>query len=109
MNRLRDSILRSRSGGVTQCTSGPEDYNLSQINRKPKPHPPAPRPPEMVRRGFILDSVQNRSCVRAMLLRNTVSVGLKLIPRLTAASLAQLGERAGLLGGGGDEYCQGGW
>ena len=26
--------------GVTQCTSGPEDYNLSQINGKPRPHPP---------------------------------------------------------------------
>ena len=29
--------------------------------------------PEMVRRGFILDSVQNCSCVRAMLFRNTVT------------------------------------
>ena len=65
--------------------------------------------PEMVRGGFILDSVQNCSCVRAMLFRNTVSIGC-----LTAAWLAQLGiESAGLLGGGGGgggtEYCQGGW
>ena len=55
---------------------------------------------EMVRRGFILDSVQNCSCVRAILFRNTVSVGLKLIPRLTASWLAQLGERRCVGGGG---------
>ena len=36
-----------------------------------------------------------------MLFRNTVSVGLKLIPRLTAAWLAQLGERRSAGGGGG--------
>ena len=57
--------------------------------------------PEVVRRGFILDFVQNSSCVRAMLFRNTISVGWKLIPRLTAASLAQLGERRSAGGGGG--------
>ena len=57
--------------------------------------------PEVVRRGFILDFVQNSSCVRAMLFRNTVSVVWKLIPRLTAASLAQLGERRSAGGGGG--------
>ena len=63
-----------------------EEYNLSQINGKPTPPPPGG--------GFILDSVQNCcSCVRTMLFQNTVSVGLKLIPRLTAAWLAQLGER----------------
>ena len=56
--------------------------------------------PEMVRRGFILDSVQNCSFVRAILFRNTLSVGLKLIPRLTAAWLAQLGERRCVGGGG---------
>ena len=57
--------------------------------------------PEMVRRGFILDSVQNCSCVWAILFRNTVSVGLKLIPCLTAAWLAQLGKRLSAGGGGG--------
>ena len=56
--------------------------------------------PEMVRGGFILDSVQNCSCVRAMLFRNTVSVGWKLIRRLTAAWLAQLGEGRSAGGGG---------
>ena len=68
--------------------------------------------PEMARRGFILDSVHNCSCVRAMLFRNKVFIGLKLMPRLTAAWLAQLGERRSAGGGGGvteTEYCQGGW
>ena len=81
--------------GVTQCTSGPDDYNLSHA--KPRLHPP----PRSGTRGFILDFVQNSSCVRAMLFRNTVSVGWKLIPRLTAASLARLGERRSAGGGGG--------
>ena len=74
-------------------------------------------PPEMVRRGFILDSVQNCSCVRAMLFGIQYPSGLKLRPRLTAAWLAQLGERRSAKwgGGGGEgggtetEYCEGGW
>ena len=52
----------------------------------------------MVRGGFILDSVQNCSCVRAMLFRNTVSIGC-----FTAAWLAQLGKRRSSGGGGEDE------